>query len=39
VALVAEIDAARPADRPLASALRVHALLAGRKAGGVAGTR
>ncbi len=26
-ALVAEIDAARPAERPLASALRVYALL------------
>ena len=26
-ALVAEVDAARPPERPLASALRVHALL------------
>jgi predicted DNA-binding ribbon-helix-helix protein len=29
-ALVAEIDATRPPERPLASALRVHALLAPR---------
>jgi predicted DNA-binding ribbon-helix-helix protein len=29
-ALVAEVDATRPPGRPLASALRVHALLASR---------
>ncbi len=29
-ALVAQVDASRPPDRPLASALRVHALLRGR---------